>query len=205
MHLVISFWKSSFLNQERHQSNHSGRYLHWNVCGSWSSYFCNHVIIRIDYLVVLQHHTSFGSVPSVTFTARPEHVVPQPGIDSHRLLIIEPGPHLWQGNKTTGQFVWKMYRLESNKYEPRHDKTNKLSVRPAKIQISLGIRPVRSVFAVRMKKAWVLSYPLSAQRRLIRLGGCPGWSELGENSFCWFCHVVAHILFCHFNVVAFKI
>ena len=33
------------------------------------------------------------------------------------------------------------------------------------------------VFAVRMNKAWVLSYPLSAQRRLIRLDGCPGWSE----------------------------
>ena len=33
------------------------------------------------------------------------------------------------------------------------------------------------VFAVRLKKAWVLSYPLSALRRLIRLGGCPGWSE----------------------------
>ena len=30
------------------------------------------------------------------------------------------------------------------------------------------------VFAVRMKKAWVLSYPLRAQRRLIRLGRCPG-------------------------------
>ena len=28
--------------------------------------------------------------------------------------------------------------------EPRHDKTNKLSVRPAKIQISMGIRPVWS-------------------------------------------------------------
>ena len=27
-------------------------------------------------------------------------------------------------------------------YESRHDKTNKMSVRPAKIQISLGIRPV---------------------------------------------------------------
>ena len=26
-------------------------------------------------------------------------------------------------------------------------------------------------------KAWVLSYPLSAQRRLIRLSGCPGWSK----------------------------
>ena len=34
-----------------------------------------------------------------------------------------------------------------------------------------------SVFAVRKKKAWVLSYPLSAHWRLIRLGGCPGWSE----------------------------
>ena len=28
-----------------------------------------------------------------------------------------------------------------------------------------------------MKKHWVLSYPLSALRRLFRLGGCPGWSE----------------------------
>ena len=46
--------------------------------------------------------------------------------------------------------------------EPRQDKTNKTSVRQAKTQISLGIR----VFAVRMKKPWVLSYPLSAQRRL---------------------------------------
>ena len=27
-------------------------------------------------------------------------------------------------------------------HEPRHDKTNKMSVRPAKTQISLGIRPV---------------------------------------------------------------
>ena len=26
--------------------------------------------------------------------------------------------------------------------QPRHDKTNKMSVRPAKTQISLGIRPV---------------------------------------------------------------
>ena len=51
-----------------------------------------------------------------------------------------------------------------------------------------------TVFTVRMKKTWVLSYPISAQRRLIRLGGCPGWSEssLGAHSFCWFCHVAAH-------------
>ena len=48
-------------------------------------------------------------------------------------------------------------------------KPTKWHVRPAKTQIS--IRPVWSVFAVGLKKAWVLSYPLSAQRRLISLGG----------------------------------
>ena len=31
-------------------------------------------------------------------------------------------------------------------FDPRHDKTNKVTVRPAKTQISLGIRPVWSVF-----------------------------------------------------------
>ena len=46
------------------------------------------------------------------------------------------------------------------KEKPRHDKTNKMSVRPAKTQISLGIRPFWSELAVRMKKDWVPSYPL---------------------------------------------
>ena len=53
------------------------------------------------------------------------------------------------------------------------------------------------VFAVCMKKAGVLSYPLSAQRRLWSdwVDGCPGWSEssLGAHSFCWFCHVAAQM------------
>ena len=75
------------------------------------------------------------------------------------------------------------------------------------------------VFAVCMNKPWALSYPLSAQRRLwsdwadaqadlktlIRLGGCPGWSEpsLGTHSFFWFCHVAAH--FCIFLRWAFSL
>ena len=56
--------------------------------------------------------------------------------------------------------------LKLKKNELWHDKTNKVSVRSAKTQISLGICWVWSVFAVCMKKPWVLSYPLSAQRRL---------------------------------------
>ena len=52
-------------------------------------------------------------------------------------------------------------------------KPTKWHVRPSKTQISLGIRPIWSrVFTVRLKKAWVLSYPLSAQQRL--------WSEWAD-------------------------
>ena len=80
--------------------------------------------------------------------------------------------------------------------EPPRDKTSKWHMRPEKTQISLGIRPVWSVFAVRMKKAWTLSYPLSAQQRLwSHWAHSKGWSEslLGAQSFCWFCHEAAHL------------
>ena len=61
------------------------------------------------------------------------------------------------------------------RYEPQHDKTNKVTVRPVKPQISLGMRTAKT---------------------LIRLGGCPGISEssLGAQSLCWFCHVAGHIV-----------
>ena len=60
------------------------------------------------------------------------------------------------------------------------------------------------VFAVHVKKAWVLSYPLSPQRRL--------WSDWADAQadlslrgahmpFCWFCHVAAHLLPVRFNPV----
>ena len=38
---------------------------------------------------------------------------------------------------------------------------------------------------------WILSYPLSAKRRLIRLGGCPDWSESSLRA-----HAI--LLFCYF-------
>ena len=82
------------------------------------------------------------------------------------------------------------------KIKPPHDKTNKMACAPSKDSDQPGHTPsLIRVFAVRMKKAWVLSYPLRAQQRLFRLGGCPGWSEswLGTQSFCWFCHEGAQI------------
>ena len=45
-------------------------------------------------------------------------------------------------------------KLVKVQYEPQHDKTNKMSVRPAKTQISLGIRPESSLCA-----EWVAKDP----------------------------------------------
>ena len=47
------------------------------------------------------------------------------------------------------------------------------------------------VFSVR----WTQAFFTRTAKTLIRLGGCPCWSEssLGGHSFCWFCHVAAHL------------
>ena len=51
--------------------------------------------------------------------------------------------------------------------EPPHDKTNQMACAPSEDSAQPGHSPsLIRVFAVRMKKAWVLSYPLSAQRKL---------------------------------------
>ena len=83
---------------------------------------------------------------------------------------------------------------DGNRIEPPHDKSNKMSVRPAKTQISLGIRPVWSDSSLCAQ--WVAKDPsfLHADTEvLIRLAGCTGWSEssLGAQPHCWFCHETA--------------
>ena len=62
---------------------------------------------------------------------------------------------LWQSNTVqilewlqqifgVSKYLGNLKYLHSQKVEPRHDKTNKVTVRPAKTRISLGIRPVWS-------------------------------------------------------------
>ena len=83
--------------------------------------------------------------------------------------------------------------MMSNK--PEYDKTNKLRAPSTDWHPPSLIR----VFAVRMKKPWILSFQLTAQRRLIRLGGCQAdfqpdlclrWAHI---SMCWFCHAAAQM------------
>ena len=68
-----------------------------------------------------------------------------------------------------------MFSWRNKKNEPAHDKIYKMAFAPSEDLDQPGHLPsLFRVVSVCMKKAWVLSYPVRAQRRLIRLGGCPG-------------------------------
>ena len=81
------------------------------------------------------------------------------------------------------------------KYEPPHDKTNKMICAPSEDSEQPGHPPsLIRVIAVRMKKHCILSYPSSALGRL--------WSDWADaqadlslhwahRSFCWFCREAA--------------
>ena len=71
---------------------------------------------------------------------------------------------------------------EPVKKEPPHDKTNKVACAPSEDSDQSGHPPsLIRVFAIRMKKAWVLSYPLSTQRRL----WSDGVAALADLSLRW--------------------
>ena len=66
--------------------------------------------------------------------------------------------------------------IASKKERKKEKQTNKMACAPSEASDQPGHPPsLIRVFAARMKKAWVLTYPLSAQSKtLIRLGGCLG-------------------------------
>ena len=81
-------------------------------------------------------------------------------------------------------------------FELPHVKTNKMACVPSEDSDQSGHSPsLIRVFAVHMKKAWVLSYPLSTQRSL--------WSDWAyvqadlslhwAHRFCLVCHEAAHL------------
>ena len=81
--------------------------------------------------------------------------------------------------------------------EPPHDKTNKMTLRPAKTQISLGTRPVWSESSLpAWRKLGSLATHSAYSEDSDQTGGCPGWSEssLGAQSVCWFCHEAAQTI-----------
>ena len=96
----------------------------------------------------------------------------------------------------TTEITWLMNNvLTSVRYVPVHDKTNKMTLAPAKTQISLGIRPVwaESSLSEDPLGPWL---PIErTAKALIRLGGCQGWSwsesSLGAHVTC---HIVGFVM-----------
>ena len=71
--------------------------------------------------------------------------------------------------------------------EPQHDKTNKMTCAPSKDSDHPGHRPsLIRVFAVRMKKPWVLNNTLNASR-------VSDQSAPGAHVNLFVCHAVAHL------------
>ena len=79
-------------------------------------------------------------------------------------------------------------------------KTNNMAVRPAKTQISLGIRPV---WSESLLSAWRKSGSLATHKMHSKDSDQTGWTGrtprliwvlLGTHSFCWFCHEVAQLV-----------
>ena len=90
-----------------------------------------------------------------------------------------------------------IYPLLDLLFKPPRDKTNKMACAPSEDSDQPGHPPsLIRVFAVRMKKAWTLSCPLSE---------CPGWSEslLGAQPQYWFCHEAAHFSYLLFILSEF--
>ena len=105
---------------------------------------------------------------------------------------------------------WNKTRSTRNTHsitEPSHDKTNKVACAPAKTDQPGHPPSLIRVFAVRMKKPLVISNPLGAQRRLTRLGGCPGWSEpaLGAHATLLVLSWGGSVLDCNFDRELLKI
>ena len=80
------------------------------------------------------------------------------------------------GLKKCFEVLFYIHFFHVSPYEPPHDKTKQNDMcAQRRLRSAWASARLITVFAVSMKKDWVLSYPLTAQRRLlIRLCGCPG-------------------------------
>ena len=80
--------------------------------------------------------------------------------------------------------------ISQNRFEPHRDKTNKMACAASDDSDQPGHPPsLKRVFAIRLKKAWILSYLLRAQRRLLS-----DWADVqADLSLRW-----AHMPFCWF-------
>ena len=123
--------------------------IHQFLCGHWWLYM---------YILYCNHCDS-TKVTSITFFFFCCFFLSKESAFDNRVYFV-------YRSKLAFTAVWWNPRCD-DKIEPPHDKTNKMACAPIEDSDQPGHPPsLIRVFDVRMKKAWVLSYPLSAWRRL---------------------------------------
>ena len=84
----------------------------------------------------------------------------------------------WNADNERQQTSNKQLMNQKYPFEPPQDKTNKMTARPAKTQISLGIRPFWSQSSLAFNGYLrTQGFFMRTAKTLIWLCGCPGWSE----------------------------
>ena len=85
----------------------------------------------------------------------------------HNKALLRKICQNWRQAKTSSSSLSKTTNSDRERFEPPHDKTSKMAGAPSEDSYQPWHPPsLIRVFAVRMKKASVLSYTLSARRRL---------------------------------------
>ena len=113
---------------------------------------------------------SFGS----QFLVAPVVGVFNPGPVNNKILRWKLSTIAIQNILIIDSVSYSCQRKTKCSNEPPHVKTNKMACAPSEDSAQPGHPPsLIRVFAYRMKKAWVLSYPQSAQRRLWSDGRMP--------------------------------
>ena len=149
------------------------------------------------------------------FSCTLEHSIIQAHLNWH-LNLLHSGYMNVKQNPCHEFSSWKIlfmkyiYSYKLHVYELRHDKINKVSVRPAKTRSAWAFVQSDQSLCCLHEESLGPFLPIECTvKTLIRLAGCPGWSEssLGTHSLCWFCHVAAPMyLFCeeiHLNIWQF--
>ena len=114
----------------------------WNILGSigWKPFYFFWKAIKIKGSAQKQKKVRSGSGNT--------------GIFCLGLVMLWGSPYCWRTFRTRRDTLQKFMPNELIKqYEPPHNKTNKMNMRPTNTQISLGIRPVWSESSL-SQSAW---------------------------------------------------
>ena len=165
------------------------------MCPTNSEEMAHHNINNVDWATKLQHHTdeqqSTYFFPQTILLQKSPHFAADFLFCicrfHHRKRLLNR--HLLFYYVSVQWFLFHhsdriFYYLFVSPIEPPHDKTNKVACAPSEDSDQTGRPPsLIRIFAVRLKKHWGLSYPMSEYTAKTHL------------SFCWFCHEAAHIYY----------